>query len=166
MNVFLTLVMLLGSNDFRVRERAHATLRKCGELALPALLLGERDIDPEIRERCKQLTARYYHDHADAILEKIKKDFGLKAWPWLQPIGGSDGGLLPFDIYSNYVELAKDKGFTNEAPEYLATVEATRMLLRDRVAARWPITEIVVELITRQKNNPNAPDIEETVIDE
>ncbi|WP_029629687.1 hypothetical protein [Zavarzinella formosa] len=49
------LVRQLGDKSFTVREAAARELTKLGSAAIPALTLGEKDTDPEVAERSRQL---------------------------------------------------------------------------------------------------------------
>lgn len=59
--IFLTLLTLLGSDKFDVRQSADAALRRSLPLSLPWIEAGARSKDAEVRCRCGTILGVYYY---------------------------------------------------------------------------------------------------------
>jgi hypothetical protein len=131
----LVLVALTGHDAFRVREAASLCLSRHVALAGAALVAGERQGCEETRQRCKFIVDRWHAAHADELAEAYKPAWG---WPWIDY-----GRYVSWDAHSAYLDLARAAGFTNSSPEWPAYREATRLLVRDRLAARLSVVDLV-----------------------
>lgn len=120
---------LLGSEDFRTRERSHVYLANVGSLAIPYLLEMEKSEDLETSIRSKNLLDKHYRETASTKLKTYGPPF-----PWIK---------LPMDhpnrvaIVSYYLSLGKEKckvyGPPSSWEEYQIATELLILdLLKDR----------------------------------
>jgi len=82
------LVLLLGDEDWSVRQAAHLQLERAGFSAWPALLWGKTSSDPEVRWRCECILR--------PILDRIayRARMVRAAWIACGPRFGDDDALL------------------------------------------------------------------------
>ena len=142
--LFFSLVLQLGDNDFRSRERAHTALGRI-EGAKSALLWGERSKDQEIVTRSRQLANAWYSRHAAELADKYIPA-GWTEFPWINNYSPSDlesnEGAHAWILAWFYYQAAKDFGFNSAGPRYVAYCEATRMRVVEMIAARIPPAKI------------------------
>lgn len=70
----LQLVRQLGNNSFAVREAAARDLIKSGGIAVPALIIGSKNSDPEVAERCKKMISAAIAVQRDKILKEFLQE--------------------------------------------------------------------------------------------
>ncbi len=112
------LVQQLGHEDFAVRERAMTALVQLGAKAVPAVSLGARHPDREIRYRCQRvllLIQRNDFEHRLALFmadPNGEQDYGLPGWPLFRAEFGTSPAARQF-----YVEMLRGEPALFEAVE-------------------------------------------------
>ncbi len=156
---YLLLIPLLGSQDFRTRERVDRQLACHLDKAIVALRIGERSSDPEIAHRCRRLASLYFQANADKLVDAAKPSGG---WPlidcrrlgdWEEPDGEwylvgwyiteAMMAARPDDHWEHGWWSRDERDRALRHPE--AWREATRLYVRDRIAARQPFEAWLLE---------------------
>ncbi len=120
----LILLALLGSPRFTVREAAQRLLTPATDLTLKVLEWHEaRAPSPEVQCRCRMLVNAYYLLHAERLA------LALGPLPWL------DAGIAG---YNDYLAAASPGADGAGDPDYAKWASATRLWVKDRIAARLP----------------------------
>lgn len=122
------LILLMGSADFRTRERATMALQAAGEPAIPHLVAAEQSEDAEIAQRAYWIVDEH-------LLALAKRGELLPAgWIGLPSVHYCD---LPDVQWSNYRWFAAEQLKATTYPEYEADAVyrfATVFLCRDLAA--------------------------------
>ncbi len=90
------LVKQLHDRSFKVRERASRELVDLGPAAVPALRVGCKDTDPEVRRRCQALLPLALKRDRDRLLDKLLadknagEDYALPGWKRYREIVGKE----------------------------------------------------------------------------
>jgi hypothetical protein len=112
----LIMVVLAGSQSFRVREAASKRLEVLSEVAPGVILAGETHADPEIRKRCKTVMDKWYARHAAELVDALEPAIG---WPWCDSLTLSctdqNGTLLELEWCRDGWNLADRTRFLAEA---------------------------------------------------
>jgi hypothetical protein len=152
----LVVVTLCGSPNYRMREAAGGRLKLASEVCPGVVLAGEKSNDAEIRERCRQTMGRWFARHADELanaqgkLPRIDNAPGLSDWE-------SGGRFEEFACYIkdaggsvHYMASKYDCNYWWNTGENVCR-EATRLWLRDRIAARVPWRDQLEEIARNER---------------
>jgi hypothetical protein len=140
--ILLILIALLGHDRFPVRESAHAHLARlvARDLAVDHLLEAEDNPCLEIATRARHLLGPWFERHADELVQ-LYLPAGWSGFPWIDSLPAEWPGR--FEIVCELRGRAIAAGFKACAPEWPCYREATRLWLRDLVAARQPVAELL-----------------------
>jgi hypothetical protein len=113
------LVRRLGDKSFKVRERASRELVEMGPAAVPALRIGCKDADPEVRRRCLAILPRAMRRVVERRLEALladkagKPDPELPGWARFRKAVGTHEAARRL-----YVDMARADGELLAAAEH------------------------------------------------
>lgn len=126
----------LGSDDYRVRERASEALAAAGPSAKPALLKAAQSDDPEVRDRASRLLARLHNQRVNSFRPFPPIDGLWYCDREFRYVYGSDekGGPCAENHkkYGKYLQAAK--GLSSADGDYPQYRRATRILVEDWIA--------------------------------
>ena len=145
------LVVDLGDDEFKVRERASKELEKLDSKALPAYYKAIKSEDAEVSRRGKRLLDIYYNvQNTKGEISRIQglyemKDFKTKSGKVFK---------VTDDMANNYYTKAGGKFDDDNAsnPDNFTTQDATRILIKELRNRKWT-REDVKELLDKIDEN-------------
>jgi hypothetical protein len=152
MVILLALVLLLGHQNWRIREQAMTELWHAGQLYPQVFLIAERSKDAEIQCRGRYLADKYICEHAEELLW-LELPTNWDRVPWIDRL------CCNTDPYY-WVDQCNQKGRLQSDDDWEQWREATLLWLKDQVIARHPhIRRMIAEMCEAERgyylNNPH-----------
>ena len=156
------LVKQLGSDEFARREAAAKKLRALGTVAEPALRVGLKSDDPEVRQRSTRLLAEVRKDSLDARVQASNPDNAAEpdhpVWRRFKSVAGNDASARAL-----FAELVADPRRLRLLDDVDRNPDSAGDVYRAEVNANYKFVE---KLWDRQRGDPKAKHPERPWADE